>query len=161
MKRVALFLLLMGFWLIFTFSLRTDHLVAGVLVSLLVTLVFGKYFVGHAGKLLEPKRYAWALLYAVVFLWECVKANFDVAYRVLHPAMPIKPGIVKVKLHLQNELARAMLANSITMTPGTITMDIIGDYIYIHWINVYTDDVEEYSRHICGKFEKYISKIFE
>jgi len=151
----------MGFWLIFTFSLRTDHLVAGVLVSLLVTLVFGKYFVGHVGKFLQPKRYAWALLYLVFFLWEVIKANFDVAYRVLHPAMPIKPGIVKVKLHLQNDLARAMLANSITMTPGTITVDIIGDYIYIHWINVYTDDVEEYSRHICGKFEKFISKIFE
>lgn len=151
----------MGFWLIFTFSLKTDHLIAGVVLSLIITLFFGKYFVEHVGKFLQPKRYAWGLVYLVYFLWEVIKANFDVAYRVLHPALPIRPGIVKVKLHLQNDMARAMLANSITMTPGTITVDIIGDYIYIHWINVSTDDAEVYSRHICGKFEKYISKIFE
>ena len=160
MKRVALFIILMGFWLIFTFSLKADRLIAGAVLSLVVTLFFGKYFVEHVGKFLQPKRYAWALLYVVVFLWECIKANFDVAYRVIHPAMPIRPGIVKIKLNLKNDMARAMLANSITMTPGTISMDIIGDYIYIHWIHV-SGSPEDYSREICGKFEKYIGKIFE
>ena len=98
---------------------------------------------------------------STIFIWECIKANFDVAYRVLHPAMPIKPGIVKVKLNIKGDFARMMLANSITMTPGTISVDIIDDYIFIHWIYISTDNPEEYSEKVSGRFEKYIKKIFE
>jgi multicomponent Na+:H+ antiporter subunit E len=96
-----------------------------------------------------------------VFIWECIKANFDVAYRVLHPGMPIRPGIVKVPLKLRSQFARAMLANSITMTPGTITVDIMGDDLYVHWIYISSTDPAEYSRKISGRFENYIAKIFE
>ncbi len=106
-------------------------------------------------------RYFWLLVYLVIFTWECIKANFDVAYRVLHPAMPIKPGIVRVKLELKSEFARCMLANSITMTPGTISVDLIDDILFVHWIYVRSEDPEIYSRKIAGKFEKYIKKIFE
>jgi len=112
-------------------------------------------------KFLQPQRYFWFLIYIIILIWECIKANFDVAYRVLHPAMPIKPGIVKIKLELQSEFARAMLANSITMTPGTITVDIVGDDLFVHWIYVSSEDPEQYSRKITGRFEKYIKKTFE
>jgi multicomponent Na+:H+ antiporter subunit E len=54
-----------------------------------------------------------------------------------------------------------MLANSITMTPGTISVDIVDDMLYVHWIYVRSEDPEVYSREIAGKFEKYIKKIFE
>ena len=161
MRSIALFILLFGFWLIFTFSLRADHLIAGAALSLVITIFFGKYFAANVGKFLQPKRYAWGIIYLFIFVWECVKANFDVAYRVIHPDLPIHPGIVKVKLNLQTDMARAILANSITMTPGTITVDIQDDYIYIHWINVRGQRTEEYSHRICGKFEKYIGRIFE
>ncbi len=112
-------------------------------------------------KFVQPLRYFWLLIYLFIFTWECIKANFDVAYRVLHPAMPIKPGIVKVKLGLQSDFARTMLANSITMTPGTIAVDIVGDDLFVHWIYVSSEDPEVYSQKIAGKFEKYIKKIFE
>lgn len=161
MRSIALFILLFGFWLIFTFSLKTDHLVTGVVLSAVIALFYGKYFVGQVGMFLQPHRYLWGLIYIIIFLWECVKANFDVAYRVIHPDLPIHPGIVKVKLNLKEDMARAILANSITMTPGTITVDIQDDYIYIHWINVRGQRAEEYSYQICGKFEKYIRRIFE
>jgi multicomponent Na+:H+ antiporter subunit E len=75
--------------------------------------------------------------------------------------MPIKPGIVKVKLGLKTNIAKTILANSITMTPGTISVDILGDEIYVHWIYVSTENPEEYSQKISGRFEKYIKKIFE
>ncbi len=83
------------------------------------------------------------------------------AYRVLHPAMPIKPGIVRVKSSLKSEFAKMLLANSITMTPGTITVDIIDDDFYIHWIYVSTDDPAVYTKKIIGKFEKYIKRFAE
>jgi multicomponent Na+:H+ antiporter subunit E len=100
-------------------------------------------------------------IYLFVFIWECIKANIDVAYRVLHPAMPIRPGIVKVKTTLKSDMAKMLLANSITMTPGTISVDIIDDYLYIHWIYVRSEDPEVYTPIITGAFEKYIKKIIE
>lgn len=161
MRYLAMFLLLMFVWLLFTFNLKPDSLLVGGLCSLLAVVVFGNYFPWGSRKFLQPGRYFWALAFLFVFLWECIKANFDVAYRVLHPGLPIRPGIVKVRLNVQTELARTMLANSITMTPGTITIDIIGDYIYIHWIYVSSLDPGVYSGKICGRFEKYIRRIFE
>lgn len=101
------------------------------------------------------------MIYIFVFSWECLKANLDVAYRVLHPDLPIKPGIVKVKTNLKTHVARTTLANSITMTPGTLTVDIIDDYFYVHWIYVKSTDPAKYAEDISGRFEKYIKKIFE
>ena len=161
MRYLALFILTLLFWLLLTFDLSVANLVAGAVAALITSLLFGKYFYTKLFKFLQPVRYFWLVIYLLILIWECIKANFDVAYRVLHPAMPIKPGIVKVKLDLESDFARAMLANSITMTPGTISVDIIDDYIYVHWIYVSSEDPEEYSRKITGRFEKYIKKTFE
>ena len=82
-------------------------------------------------------------------------------YRVIHPKMPVKPGIVKVKSSLKTDIGKVFLANSITMTPGTITVDIIDDYFYVHWIYVYSKDPAIYTQKILGRFEKYLKRIFE
>ena len=161
MKYLVLFIVLFLAWLLFAFSTSIDTLLAGAFFAAVSAGLLGSYFVTSFSKLLQPKRYLWAVLYLFVFLWECVKANFDVAYRVLDPKLPIKPGIVKVKLNVKTDMARTMLANSITMTPGTITVDIIDDNIFIHWIYVSSTDPERYTRKICGRFEKYIRRIFE
>ncbi|QNL20421.1 Na+/H+ antiporter subunit E [Hyphobacterium sp. CCMP332] len=161
MKKLAYIIIGFGLWMIFTFKLSWENIIVGILVSTITVFLFGKYFVQDLSKLLEPKRYYWFIVYLFVFIWECIKANFDVAYRVLHPDLPIKPGIVKTRTTLKTDVAKTTLANSITMTPGTITMDIINDDIYIHWIYVRSTDPNEYGERIVGKFEKYIKKIFE
>jgi multicomponent Na+:H+ antiporter subunit E len=161
MRYLALFLLTFVFWLLLTFDLSVPNLIAGGAAALVTSLLFTKYFFHKVVKFIQPVRYFWLLVYLVIFTWECIKANFDVAYRVLHPAMPIKPGIVKVHLELKSDFARTMLANSITMTPGTISVDIIDDVLFVHWIYVRSEDPEVYSRKIAGKFEKYIKKIFD
>jgi len=161
MRYLALFILTFVFWLLLTFDLSLANLIAGGAAALVTSLLFTKYFFHKVVKFIQPVRYFWLLVYLVIFTWECIKANFDVAYRVLHPAMPIKPGIVKVKLELRSDFARTMLANSITMTPGTISVDIIEDTLFVHWIYVSSEDPEVYSQKIAGKFEKYIKKIFE
>jgi multicomponent Na+:H+ antiporter subunit E len=161
MKYITVFILSLIFWMLLTFSLTIPNIIVGTIAALLTTLLFGRYFFDNVHKFLHPQRYFWLLLYLIIFIWECIKANFDVAYRVLHPAMPIKPGIIKVKTELKSDFARTILANSVTMTPGTITVDIIGDYLYIHWIYIQSDDPEVYTRIIISKFEKYIKKIFE
>jgi multicomponent Na+:H+ antiporter subunit E len=161
MKYITLFILSLVFWLLLTFKLTLPNIIVGTVASGICALFFGRFFITNVYKLLQPQRYFWLLVYLVVFIWECIKANFDVAYRVLHPAMPIKPGIVKVKTTLNSELARTLLANSITMTPGTITVDIIGDNLFVHWIYVRSDNPDVYTRMITGKFEKYIKNIIE
>jgi multicomponent Na+:H+ antiporter subunit E len=92
-----------------------------------------------------------------------IKANFDVAYRVVHPKLPIKPGIVKVKTKLKSDTGLTFLANSITLTPGTMSVDIDKEngYLYIHWINVKSTDLEKATEIIVSRFEKILEKIFE
>lgn len=161
MKHVVAFIILLGFWLLFTFSISISNIIVGSAAALLTILFFSKHFIKPVWQLLQPQRYFWFIVFLIIFIWECIKANLDVAYRVLHPAMPIKPGIVKVKLDLKTDIAKTILANSITMTPGTITVDLIGDTIYVHWIYVSSTDPEEYSKKVAGRFEKLIKRIFE
>ncbi len=148
-------------WLLLTGKLYGHNLIAGAIVSLITTLIFSRYFSIDVRKLIHPKRYFWSLVYLLYFIWECIKANFDVAYRVLHPAMPVRPGIVKVRLSLKGALSRTILANSITMTPGTISVDLIGDSLYVHCIYLEDTSPEHYTYKISGKFEKLLTKIFE
>jgi multicomponent Na+:H+ antiporter subunit E len=161
MRYVTVFILSMIFWLLITFSFTVSNIVAGAAAAALTSAIFGRYYFHNVGKFLQPKRWFWFLVYLVTFIRECIKANFDVAYRVLHPAMPIRPGIVKVKTTLRSDFARTLLANSITMTPGTITVDIIGDEMYIHWIFIRSEDPAVYSRMVTGRFEEYIKKFAE
>lgn len=161
MRYIAVFILSMIFWLLITFRLTVPNIITGAVASFICTAIFARHYFHNVYKFLQPVRWFWFLVYLIVFIWACIKANFDVAYRVLHPAMPIKPGIVRVKSSLKSEFAKMLLANSITMTPGTITVDIIDDDFYIHWIYVSTDDPAVYTKKIIGKFEKYIKRFAE
>ncbi|PIP16449.1 MAG: hypothetical protein COX46_02170 [bacterium (Candidatus Ratteibacteria) CG23_combo_of_CG06-09_8_20_14_all_48_7] len=138
-------------------------ILTGIVVALFVTFIFGEIFVvPEPAKLFQIKRYFWFLYYIPIFIYYCIVANLDVAYRVLSPEMPIKPGIVKVKTSLKSRVGLTALANSITLTPGTMTVDLSEDgYLYIHWINVQAQDVEKASRIIVSHFEKILRRIFE
>jgi len=161
MKQALYILAALAFWLLFSGNLSISSLIIGLIVAIITVLAFHRYLVWDVHKLFQPIRYYWFVIYFFIFIWECLKANLDVAYRVLHPDLPIKPGIVKVKTQLKTDIARTTLANSITMTPGTITVDIIDDFIYVHWIYVSARDPIQYTEKISGRFEKYIQRIFE
>jgi multicomponent Na+:H+ antiporter subunit E len=161
MRYLALFILSMVFWLMLTFEFTLPNIIVGAAASIITSLLFTRFFIKNVYKLIQPHRYFWFLVYLIVFIWECIKANIDVAYRVLHPAMPIRPGIVKVKTTLKSDMAKMLLANSITMTPGTISVDIIDDCLYIHWIYISSEDPDVYTEIITGAFEKYIKRIIE
>lgn len=161
MRKLVLFIVTFILWLLLTHTLRTQFVITGVIVSLLTAFLFGNMFVKNWNKVFQIKRYLWFLWYLVIFIWECIKANFDVAYRVLHPALPIKPGIVKAKVKLKTDIARTILANSITMTPGTLSVDIIGEYMFIHWICIRDENSETSCQGIVDRFENILARIFE
>jgi len=98
------------------------------------------------------------VLYIPVFLYELVKSNIDVLFRVLNPKLPINPGFVKVKSEIDSKLGKLILANSITLTPGTISVDADDEGIFVHWINVKGDE-KEYSEKVSGKFERILRKV--
>jgi len=162
-SRVVTFSVSFILWLLLSFSLDWQHLAAGILVSLLVAFIMGDMFTEKAKHWSHPGRYAWFVVYMAVFAWECVKSNIDVASRVLHPHLPVNPGIVKVKTILKTETGLTFLANFITLTPGTFTVDIDKEEgcLYIHWINVQAQDVEAASRIIVSKFERILKEVFE
>ncbi len=161
MRYITVFLLSLLFWLLITFRFTLPNILVGSAAAIICSAIFARYYFHNVYKFLQPARYFWFITYLFYFVWACIKANFDVAYRVLHPAMPIRPGIVKVKTTLKSDFARTLLANSITMTPGTITVDIIDDYMFIHWIFIRSEDPEVYTKMITGTFEKFIKKIVE
>ncbi len=100
------------------------------------------------------------VMYLFVFMWELLKSNIDVALRVISPRLPINPGIVKVKTRLKSPLGRAFLANSITLTPGTLTVEMKDEYFYIHWIDVTSENIEGATESIVSNLEKYLEIIF-
>jgi len=129
-------------------------------VSPLVSLIFLPR-VSHLGDLrLNPLSLIYIPIYLLVFLRELVKSTLDVARRVVSPSLPINPGIVKVKTRLKSPLGRIVLANSITLTPGTMTVETDGEDLYIHWIDIQSSDVDDATRKIVSTFEKYLEVIF-
>jgi multicomponent Na+:H+ antiporter subunit E len=149
-------------WIALTGTVRIDELATGVIVSALLALFTYHLFTTEGLANLTPKKIFCAVIYFFPFLfWQMIKANLDVAYRVIHPRRPINPGIVKVKTKMKSDLGKLIVANYITLTPGTFTMMVDGDEMYIHWIDVKTDDVEKASEMIPGVFEKCLLKFME
>ncbi len=148
-------------WLLLTSTTNFQEVVAGAVLALLVAALGYKGFTRRGLRIFSPWRLVHLLIYLPVFFWEMIKANFDVAYRVVHPRMPIKPGIVAIKTELKSDIGKLFLANSITLTPGTLTLEVEGEYLFIHWINVKDEDVERVSQLIGGRFEKHLKAICE
>jgi len=161
MKKAVLFIVSFAIWLLLTWTVYLPSVIIGVIVSLIVSFWFADLFIKHAENFFQVKRFLYLLLYIPIFIFYCILANLDVAYRVLHPRLPIRPGIVKVKTSLSTITGRVALANSITLTPGTLTVDLTDDgYIYVHWINVKAVDVEEATRRIVRRFEPILKEVF-
>ena len=164
---LATFFLCLGFWILLTWSFHPQELAAGAVVSLAVALFSARFFIHEkAFWLLNPVKF-FSLLYYVIIIFpvELVKANVDMAKRCFGGCKNVNPGIVKVPVELQSEYGQSMLANSITLTPGTITMDIAEEdgktNYYIHWIDVTAPSGKEAGDAIKGKLEKGVGRVFK
>ena len=164
---IATFFLCMAFWVLLTWSFTVQELTAGAVVSLAVALFSARFFIHEKSFwLLNPAKFFGLLYYVlIVFPVELVKANWDVAKRCYGGCKNVNPGIVKVPVDLESEYGQSMLANSITLTPGTITMDITEEngqtYYYVHWIDVTAPSGKEAGDAIKGTLEKGVGRVFE
>lgn len=162
-SHIILFVISFLIWSFLTWPLDYQHSLIGILVSGLVSFMTGDMFVKRSHVFRHISRYLWFLYYIFLFLWECIKANIDVAYRVGHPDLPINPGIVKVKTTLKSDTGLTFLANSITLNPGTMSVDIDQEngFLYIHWIDVKDKDIQKATEIIVKTFEDVLRRIFE
>jgi len=154
------FVILMIVWLLLNSSLEISVLVTGAVVAFLISILVCRECNVFADMKLTPKAFVYTFIYIGVFFIDLLKSNFDVTRRVLNPKLPINPGFVEVKTKLKSKFARMLLANSITLTPGTLTVEVKEDSLFIHWIDVETDEMEAAGKAIIEKFEKYLEVMY-
>ena len=108
----------------------------GLAFGLPVAFAFRRFYTERTDLTRNLRALPYAGIYVGLFLKELLTANLDVAYRVLAPSMPIEPDVVVVPLRVETDAAVTTIANSITLTPGTLTMDYDDETntLYVHGI---------------------------
>ena len=125
-------------WLIFNGRITFEIVIAGALISFALDVFIRRVLCLNltAGKLfMAVKILPNIVMYIIVLLAEIVRANFSIIKLVLAPHIDVEPCLVKFKTPLKTEAARVALANSITLTPGTITVSLEGDNLLVHALN--------------------------
>lgn len=149
-------------WLLLSASLDPVELGVGVLAAGLVTLLTGQRAAVFSGLSVGPMALLGMLRYLGVFFVALVKANIDLAARVLNPALPIRPAVVEVETRIKSRLGRLLLANSITLTPGTLSIDYVGDRLLVHWVYCPPGtDIESATRDIAAGFESHLMEFLK
>ncbi|KUH33447.1 cation:proton antiporter [Thermococcus celericrescens] len=168
-ERMALtWLALMAFWVVITSSVEPRDLITGAVVTLLVSLFMRDLLmddIRRSGHIVEKILY-FALIYLpqylVIMAFRLLESNVKVARNVIF--MDINPGIVKIRTDLHSDTGVTILANSITLTPGTLTLDVKKKldetYLYVHWIDLETLNREKAGEKIKGDIEEWLKKVF-
>ena len=157
---INLWLTLFIIWVIANGTLAYDTLIAGAVISAVIALAFASFSRVYSVIRWSPKVVFYYLMYLSVFIIELVKANLNVMRLVFSPRIDIKPGIVEIKTELKSPIGRLALANSITLTPGTLVVDIKENSLFIHWINISATDPVAATEAISARFEKYLKVIY-
>ncbi len=157
---LLLFATLLGFWLLLNGSLATDVLQAGLIAALVITLVFRDGLAVASEFRFTPRALLMVPGFVMFFLKELVKSNLRLATIVLSPALPLRPGIVKVRTRLKSRMGRLLLANAITLTPGTLTIELVGEWLYVHWVSMETEDIGAATASIVSGFENYLEVMY-
>lgn len=162
------------FWLVITGQLTAifngavsvQSIIIGICVSIFAGWFSARFLINKdPWYLWNPARLLRLLAYLfITFPVELVKANIDVARRALSIKPKLDPGIVKIPVNVESDYGMALVADSITLTPGTVTMDIVDQdgqtYYYVHWIDVASTDALEAGEIIKGKFERKVKGIW-
>jgi multicomponent Na+:H+ antiporter subunit E len=157
MRKVYTFFIMMGFWILLSGKFDLFHLTLGVISSALVSFISADLFMYNpeaSNRLATGFRF---LLYVPWLLYQIVLSTMHVTFLAMHPKMKelIDPTIVTFKTKLKTDLAKVALANSITLTPGTITIRIEGQVFYVHAIS------RKAAAGLPGEMEDRLAKVFE
>ncbi|MFP4661116.1 MAG: Na+/H+ antiporter subunit E [Halanaerobiales bacterium] len=166
-QKLSTFILILIVWIIFAGRFTLDVLIIGVVASLLTTVLFGEMLFRSSNRKFNLyrslHRMMMILAFIPVFFYEAIKSAVEVSGYIFMKELSFSPGIVKVKTRLTNVTAITILANLITLTPGTLTLDfdISERAYYIHWIDVKSREEAEARKVIIEKFENWLDVIFK
>jgi len=160
MKYVATFLVLFASYLALA-GFELQELLLGAVISVALTFILAKHVNFTLDYRFPVRLLVFVFAYVPLFVFQLILSNIDVAFRVLSPKIPLNPGFVKISTDLKGDFAKLTLANSITLTPGTLSVDIDGSDIYIHTVDVKGKTPEENREIISSKFEKVLGVVFK
>ena len=135
MSFVLTVLIMFVFWIFLSGEFSFILLLSGVISSLLVSYMSNDLLIGNGDMKLGFIRTIRFIRFLPWLLWQIVLANIDLALRTLHPKMPINPMLINIKNNLKTDLGMVILANSITLTPGTVTIDVNENEFLVHVIS--------------------------
>lgn len=159
-KIVSSFIVFYLLWIIIA-GIKTEELLLGAVVALVLAFIVGPLVPYDINGHSIVQVFKYVFLFIPLFVWKLVVANFQMAKIVLTPSLPIKPGFVVVKTGLSDDFAKLSLANVITLTPGTLSIDVKENEILIHWVTVKGETASEYKDEISKDFERVLGGIFE
>lgn len=147
-------------WLLFTGTLSLYSLLAGFFFSLLIGLLTYSLFIHEkeADRRALLPRVHLLVVYIALVIFKMYVASFKVLFNVIHG--DINPRIVHFRTRVKADLARVLLANSITLTPGTITLALDDDHLIVHWLDAETHHSKYAGDLIKGEFEQLLKKVF-
>jgi len=154
------------FWAALQGHFDVPTLVLGVVISGIIVLVSRPLYAGDEAPpatRIRPLRRAWRFLVLfLVFLWELSLSAFRVARIVLKPTLEVRPGIIAYPLDVRTDREITALANLITLTPGTLSLDVSDDEktLYVHAITIEGENGAETIRAIKGAMEKHVARAF-
>ena len=146
-------LLLFAMWMVLTANLEIANILIGFGVSFVLSMLYSKMFAHEKMEVINPYYLG---VYLLILIKNLIISNIQIAIRVLSPDMKLAPTIIEVKTSLTSDWKKLLLANSITLTPGTLTLDIVEDTLFIHVIEFREGDDKEKITH---EFEAIIAKI--
>ena len=160
MYRIVIFLLLLGIWIVFSGKFDAFHIFLGALSSFFITAISGSFYFSNRSKSLGARIGEILRLpaYGLWLLWQIVLSNIHILKLALTPGdiKELDPSLVRIKSKLKTDFGKYVLANSITLTPGTITIEVDGDEMLIHSISKHTaSGVQD------DTMEKKVAKVFE
>nr|WP_264475396.1 Na+/H+ antiporter subunit E [Halorubellus salinus] len=142
-RLVATFAVAYAFYLLLGDPTKPFDLATGAVSAAVVTLVLGRVTFETEPSIADVGRLLRALAFLPYLLWAVVRANLSMVAVVLSPKLPIEPSVVRIPAP-EGRIARALLANSITLTPGTLTVDVTDDELVVHALTAATrDSLEE------------------
>ncbi|SNB46892.1 Na+/H+ antiporter subunit E [Geobacter sp. DSM 9736] len=154
MRTFLFHILLMLAWIALTGNFTATNMAAGLLLGILVIWVVQKEREGYVTRL---GHVAGFLLF---FLRELTVANLRVAHDVLTPRHRMRPGILAIPLDLESEAEITFLATLITLTPGTLCLDVTEDRRTLYLHAMYIDDPEKVRRTVKEGYERRVREVF-
>ncbi len=160
MRFIFLWIVLFVVWMIYTLDFHAESLILGISLSMIVTVFSYPVFFNREQALESRIIYRWdlAVLYFIFLIIQSYLASFTLIYQMLTGRY--SSGVVRIKTRLKSRIGKTMMANTISLIPGTLSLWLEGNYIYVHWFDQKTKHRLQAERIIKEPMESVLMKLF-